>query len=186
MGLFGVSQGGGLGLASKLAIVLLIVCVGFGLRAAWEFMPRAEAQDILNCDDLDSQAEAQAELRDDPSDPNKLDEDEGPDDGIACETTRYDNPERDENPVLPRDDAPGETKIEPDNKTDTKTDTKADAKKTEPTTPKITTPPAQERNPERDTLLEAGGPSAGPMPLMPGGNCPAEYPVRRGNVCYSP
>lgn len=56
----------------------------------------AFAQDTLNCDDFDSQAEAQAELRADPSDPNGLDAEN---DGVACETTPYDNPERDEVPV---------------------------------------------------------------------------------------
>ncbi len=68
-------------------------------------MPVAMAQDEdprggLNCEDFDSQAEAQAELRRDPSDPGVLDEDDGPDDGIACETYPYDDPARDENPVL--------------------------------------------------------------------------------------
>ncbi len=130
------------------------------------------------CDDFDSQAEAQAELRDNPSDPHKLDEDDGPDDGIACETTAYDNPERDETPVLLRDDIPDGTKT--DNKADTKIDTKSEPKPKEPTTPLI-----PERIPERDTLMKAGGPSVGPMPLMPGGNCPAEYPMRRGNACYA-
>ena len=33
-------------------------------------------------------------------------------------------------------------------------------------------------------LLEAGGPTSGPVPLMPGGGCPVEYPVQRGDVCY--
>jgi hypothetical protein len=33
-------------------------------------------------------------------------------------------------------------------------------------------------------LLEAGGPASGPVPLMPGGGCPVEYPVQRGDVCY--
>jgi hypothetical protein len=36
----------------------------------------------LDCDDFETQAEAQAELEADPSDPNNLDFD---DDGIACE-----------------------------------------------------------------------------------------------------
>lgn len=43
----------------------------------------ASAQDDLNCDDFDTQAEAQAEFDADPSDPNGLDRD---DDGIACES----------------------------------------------------------------------------------------------------
>lgn len=39
--------------------------------------------DIANCADFASQADAQAVLRADPSDPNDLDRDR---DGIACET----------------------------------------------------------------------------------------------------
>lgn len=56
----------------------------------------AVAQDDLNCDDFGSQAAAQQNLRDNPSDPNGLDAE---DDGVACETTDYDNPARDEVPV---------------------------------------------------------------------------------------
>ena len=36
----------------------------------------------------------------------------------------------------------------------------------------------------RKPLMDAGGPSAGPVPLMPGGGCPQEYPVRRHGACY--
>ncbi len=39
--------------------------------------------------------------------------------------------------------------------------------------------------PGRDKLLEAGGPSAGPVPLMPGSVCAKEYPIRHGDACYS-
>jgi hypothetical protein len=33
-------------------------------------------------------------------------------------------------------------------------------------------------------LLEAGGPTDGPVPAMLGGGCPKEYPVERGGVCH--
>jgi hypothetical protein len=33
-------------------------------------------------------------------------------------------------------------------------------------------------------LFNSGGPENGPVPRMPGGGCPVEYPVQRGNVCY--
>jgi len=36
----------------------------------------------------------------------------------------------------------------------------------------------------RHTLLEAGGPQDGPVPALPGGGCPAEFPVEQGNACY--
>jgi len=36
----------------------------------------------------------------------------------------------------------------------------------------------------RRMLLEAGGPEDGPAPALPGGGCPAEFPVEQGNACY--
>ncbi|MDT9700414.1 excalibur calcium-binding protein [Streptomyces sp. P17] len=44
----------------------------------------AHAQD-LDCRNFTFQEDAQAEYNRDPSDPHGLDEDQGPDDGIACE-----------------------------------------------------------------------------------------------------
>jgi len=35
-----------------------------------------------------------------------------------------------------------------------------------------------------ENLLEAGGPEDGPVPLMPGGGCPEEFPLQRGESCY--
>ena len=37
---------------------------------------------------------------------------------------------------------------------------------------------------DRGPLMDAGGPTAGPVPLMPGGGCPEEYPVQRNGACY--
>jgi hypothetical protein len=36
----------------------------------------------------------------------------------------------------------------------------------------------------KENLLEAGGPEDGPVPLMPGGGCPQEFPLQRGESCY--
>ena len=33
-------------------------------------------------------------------------------------------------------------------------------------------------------LLEAGGPTSGPAPLMPDGGCSREYPTKREGLCY--
>jgi hypothetical protein len=33
-------------------------------------------------------------------------------------------------------------------------------------------------------LLEAGGPSSGPVPLMPNGGCPREFPTMQNGACY--
>ncbi len=58
--------------------MLVALCMALALA----FAPMAAAQDDLNCEDFATEAEAQATLDADPSDPNNLD---GDDDGFACE-----------------------------------------------------------------------------------------------------
>jgi hypothetical protein len=47
----------------------------------------------------------------------------------------------------------------------------------------------QDNSTNQDTgngdLFNAGGPGSGPVPLMPDGSCPAEYPVKSNGACYS-
>lgn len=38
---------------------------------------------------------------------------------------------------------------------------------------------------EDDGLLDAGGPTSGPVPMMPDGSCPREFLEVRGEACYS-
>ena len=53
----------------------------------------------------------------------------------------------------------------------------------EPTRPEPAPSPSATPQPNPD-LLDAGGPENGPVPLMPHGGCPAEFPVARDNLCY--
>ncbi len=87
-----------------IALAMLVFVTGFALRVAWEYVPTAQAQGEPDCKDYKSQAEAQADLRSDPSDPFGLDGPPGePSEGtpgVACEVYQY--PEgslRDEIPV---------------------------------------------------------------------------------------
>ncbi len=173
---------------AKVAVVILVIAVGFGLRLAWEFPSTAEAQnDRIDCEDFGSQEEAQASLRENPGDPNNLDVDH---DGIACETEPYDDPARDEvpfpggddaladnigPPVLRDDDAPGDY-TGPPARTLPKTDTsQPNPPPSSPTSKPVQTSP---------TLLKAGGSFSGPVPLMPGGGCPEEFPVELDGACH--
>ncbi len=74
----------------KRLLCLMSLCIA----ASPVIAPVAWAQD-LNCSNFNSQADAQEELRSNPSDPNNLDDDS---DGIACETLPDPS---DLNPVLP-------------------------------------------------------------------------------------
>jgi hypothetical protein len=60
-----------------------------------------------------------------------------------------------------------------------------------PTTTTTTSPSPATSSPSpaptsnRGDLFKAGGPSDGPVPLMPGGRCPSEYPVLKDGACYA-
>ncbi len=153
--------------ALRVGLVALVLASGFTLRAAWEFMEvslpisatssLAVAQESdLDCSDFSTQAEAQAEYDRDTSDPNRLDAD---DDGEACETFDYG----------------GSGGNNDDGGDNAAQDQYADDETPTPTQP----------NPGNDDLMNAGGPQDGPVPVMPSGACPAEYPVQKDQSCYA-
>jgi hypothetical protein len=51
-----------------------------------------------------------------------------------------------------------------------------------PATPEPTRSPSPQPSPN---LFDSGGPTVGPVPLMPGGGCPKEYPIKRADACYT-
>ena len=200
----------------KVAAVVAFV-LGAGVVAALNYQQilnsskPALAQDEFDCASFNSQADAQAELRRDPSDPSGLD---GPigtasdgTSGVACEVYPYDDPARDETPVDVSGSSPPSTTITTPPPTSSPPSTtiatpppkSTPSTKTPPpaSTPRTKTPPRNSNasppsrasasptpQPPRD-LFNAGGPSNGPVPLMPEGGCPREYPVKHNGLCYS-
>ena len=99
-----------------------------------------EEGEFLFCENFDSQAEAQRHLREDPSDPDELDEEEGEDDGIAGETFPYDNPEKDLNPVAAAiDQLGGQSQAQP--RTTPSSPPRTTSPPPSPLPPRPTTPP---------------------------------------------
>lgn len=49
-------------------------------------------------------------------------------------------------------------------------------------TPSPTPPPRP--NPPPAPPFNAGGPSEGPVPVMPDGSCPKEFPTQSGDACF--
>ena len=182
-----------------ITLVLLTVAL-FSLRVAWEHIPLAVAQDESDCADYTSQAEAQQDLRNNPSDPFGLDGPPGEpsegEPGVACE--EYEYPEgspRDEGPVSLESDAGssgGETTGNTTGPTPPPPPSPSPSPQPAPTSQ--ATPPPQPPDPqptpvplppiEQETLMEAGGPEDGPLPTMPDGSCPKEFPVKQGEACY--
>jgi hypothetical protein len=56
--------------------------------------------------------------------------------------------------------------------------------KSTPSAPRPTPTPPPHPDPSPGELFNAGGPSEGPVPMMPGGDCPKEYPLQQGDACY--
>ena len=88
-------------IGAPFAALALAACLAVSPASAQEapaFDPTAYIGqgDAFNCSDFATQAQAQAVLRADPSDPNKLDQGGIP--GVACEGNRG---ARDVEPVLP-------------------------------------------------------------------------------------
>jgi hypothetical protein len=57
-----------------------------------------------------------------------------------------------------------------------------------PTSTPASTPASASRSPKPKpsrNLFDSGGPTTEPLPLMPSGGCPREFPVQRGQACYA-
>lgn len=190
------------GPVTKALILFLVVAAALTLRLGWEALAQVEnarpavsatavaqktddapeedisGEDILDCVDFEDQQEAQDSLEADPSDPDNLDADS---DGQACEeefggesggSTTSGSTTGGSTTAAPKSSPPSPKTPPP-------------APKTPPAAPK-TPPPPPEPQPDRDEgeLMRAGGPSEGPVPAMPGGGCPEEFPVKKAGTCH--
>lgn len=45
-------------------------------------------------------------------------------------------------------------------------------------------PAAEQYEDKDDALLQAGGSSQGPVPFMPDGSCPVEFPIEKAGACH--
>ena len=176
------------GVATKVALIALALFIGIGLRAEWKLMPYAGAQDddeeVLFCEDFGSQAEAQQHLREDPSDPDELDEEEGEDDGIACEGFSYENSQNDLNPVTAAIGESGAASGPQETTQPPPPSTASPPTPPPPPTPPRPPAPSPLPGPDPGTLMKAGGPTTGPVPRMPDGSCPKELPREWNGACY--
>jgi len=159
----------------RLLVIGLVILAGLVSRVTYEQLvhpskPAAAQADQYDCDSFGSQQAAQAELERDPSDPNNLDSDGN---GRAC----------DEENNYGADDIGNNNGRSTTNSTSPSSPSSSTAspESTSPSSP----PPWPKPRPQGDrNLLDAGGPTSGPMPLMPDGDCPPEFPTKHNGGCY--
>jgi hypothetical protein len=156
----------------RLLVVGLVLLAGLISRVTYEQLihPRAPAAAQSNqydCASFGSQQSAQAELERSPSDPNDLDPDGN---GRACDDYDYSASTTTQSTTTQSSPSPSSTS---------------------PSSPSSSSPtpssrsPSSKPTPQGDrNLLDAGGSTKGPAPLMPDGSCPPEFPTKHKNLCY--
>ena len=149
----------------KIAVVVVVLAAGFVSRVTYEQVtnpstPALAQEDQYDCASFGSQESAQSELDRDPRDPNSLDPDG---DGQACEDYSYGTTSVTNNASATSSASPTNT--------------------SSPASVSSASPSAAQQD-EGDNLFDSGGPTVGPVPLMPGSSCPAEFPVKQDEFCH--
>ena len=153
----------------KLLVVGLVLLAGLVSRVTYEQLvhpskPAAAQADQFDCASFGSQQSAQAELERDPSDPNNLDPDGN---GRACDS--YDYSASTTNSTSPS----------------SVSSSSVSSSGASSGSPSSSPSPSPKPKPQGDrNLFNSGGPTSGPIPLMPDGGCPAEFPVKHNGLCY--
>ena len=154
----------------RLLVVGLVLLAGLVSRVTYGQLvhpiePAAAQAGQYDCASFGSQESAQAELERDPSDPSNLDPDGN---GRACDDYDYSASTTNSttinsaSPSSPSPSSSSPSKLSPSSLS---------------ASPKPR--PQGDRN-----LLDAGGPTKGPAPLMPDGGCPPEFPTKHNNLCF--
>jgi hypothetical protein len=154
----------------RLLVVGLVLLAGLVSRVTYEQLihprlPAAAQSNQYKCASFGSQQSAQAELERDPSDPYDLDPDNN---GSACDDYDY---------------SASTTSNTTTSNTTTSTTRQSSASPSS-ASPSSTSPTSNPRPQGDRNLLDAGGPTNGPAPLMPDGTCPPEFPTKHKNLCY--
>ncbi len=182
----------------KIMVVVLVLAAGFVSRVTYEQVinpstPALAQEDQYDCASFGSQESAQSELERDPRDPNDLDPDGN---GQACDdydyggtgtngasptttsaspTTTSNSPEGTTGSPQSSDSSPTSS-ASPNNDASRSSDASA--------SPQAEAQDDQTKQQRNDDLMRSGGPHAGPVPLMPDGGCPVEFPTRQNGLCY--
>jgi hypothetical protein len=162
---------------SKLLLVGLVLLAGLVSRVTYEQLvhpskPAAAQADQYDCASFGSQDSAQAELERDPSDPNDLDPDGN---GRACDDYDYGSSSTSIAPSSSPSSSSASPSSAPSSSSSPSSVSTGDPSSSTSPSPK----PQGDRN-----LFNSGGPTSGPVPLMPNGACPPEFPVKHNGLCY--
>ena len=162
----------------KLLVIGLVLVAGLVSRTTYEQLvhpsePATAQVNQKDCSSFDSQEAAQAALERDPSDPNDLDSDGN---GRACDDYAYGtNTANNAPPSSASPSSVSPSSVSPSS---------ASPSSASPSSASPSSAAPRSRPRKTHDLLDAGGPTNGPVPLMPDGDCPAEFPAKHAGLCY--
>lgn len=163
-----------------MVLAVLVLAAGLVSRVTYEQVinpstPALAQEDQYDCASFGSQESAQMELDRDPRDPNNLDPDGN---GQACEDYDYGGTTRINSPSPTTTSSPESTTGSPQSSPSSSASPTSSAS---PSSDASASPEADERD---EGLMRSGGPGDGPVPLMPDGGCPVEFPRMQNGLCY--
>jgi hypothetical protein len=170
---------------SRLLVVGLVLLAGLVSRVTYEQLihptePAAAQTDQFDCSSFGSRDAAQAELERDPSDPNNLDPDGN---GRACEDYNYASTAT--NSPLPTGSPQGGASPSSASPSSASPSSASPSSASPSSASPSSASPSPKPGAQVDrNLLDAGGPTKGPLPLMPDGGCPREFPTEHNNLCF--
>jgi hypothetical protein len=144
--------------AMRIAIVALVLVAGFTLRLSWEQLTDPVIPALAQEDQYDCASFGSQESAQAELVRDRSDPNNlDPDnDGQACEDYDYGTSTGTDDASATQDQYDGGT----------------------------TSAPATQPDQQPADLFNAGGPTDGPVPPMPDGSCPAEFPVKQSGACY--
>jgi hypothetical protein len=167
----------------KIVVVVLVLAAGFVGRVTYEQVinpstPALAQEDQYDCASFGSQESAQSELDRDPLDPDG--------DGQACDDYDYSGTSTNSaSPTTTTSPQNSPSPSSPSPNSEASPTSSASPSSDASASPQADEQDGQTRGSRQDDdLMRSGGPHDGPVPLMPDGNCPAEFPTRQNGLCH--
>ena len=168
----------------KIVVVVLVLAAGFVGQVTYEQVinpstPALAQEDQYDCASFGSQESAQSELDRDPLDPDG--------DGQACDDYDYGGTSTNSASPTTTTSSPqnSPTPSSPSPNSEASPTSSASSSSDASASPQADEQDGQTRGSRQDDdLMRSGGPHDGPVPLMPDGSCPAEFPTRQNGLCH--
>ena len=148
----------------RVGLLILVLACGFTARMGWSYAVGGEDSSTIGVSNVANAKASEAQ--------NKADERATAEDEVSTRETAADN-------------SADEVEISPNPAADDDTARSANAEATASDAQYADAGATPTEDQYDGDLMNAGGPDAGPVPAMPDGACPVEFPILEAGACYA-